>query len=134
QGLGGGGLVVLAQSTIGDVVPPVERGRYQAWLSGTYALAALTGPITGGYLTAWFGWRSVFAVSLPLALIALLLTRRILGGLPRPTRVHALDYPSVLILAVAWRSVNEEATLRAGLDGYDAYAARVRYRFVPLLW
>ena len=100
QGLGGGGLVVLAQSTIGDVVPPVERGRYQAWLSGTYALAALTGPITGGYLTAWFGWRSVFAVSLPLALIALVLTRRILGGLPRPTRVHALDYPSVLILAV----------------------------------
>ena len=63
QGLGGGGLVVLSQSTIGDVVPPTERGRYQAWLSGTYALAALIGPVTGGYLTIWFGWRSVFAVT-----------------------------------------------------------------------
>ena len=70
QGLGGGGLVVLSQSTIGDVVPPTERGRYQAWLSGTYALAALIGPVTGGYLTIWFGWRSVFAVTLPLALQA----------------------------------------------------------------
>ncbi|WP_244642217.1 methyltransferase family protein [Chelatococcus reniformis] len=45
-----------------------------------------------------------------------------------------LAFAGVLILAVAWRSVHEEATLRAGLDGYDAYAARVRYRFVPLLW
>ncbi len=99
QGLGGGGLVVLAQSTIGDVVPPQERGRFQAWLSGTYALAALIGPVSGGYLTVWFGWRSVFLVSLPLALIALLLTRRILARLPRPTHAHPLDYLGVLILA-----------------------------------
>jgi EmrB/QacA subfamily drug resistance transporter len=99
QGLGGGGLIVLAQSTIGDVVPPTERGRYQAWLSGTYALAALVGPVTSGYLTAWFGWRSVFLVSLPLALIALVLTRRILASLPRPAQARAIDYPSIGLLA-----------------------------------
>lgn len=99
QGLGGGGLVVLAQATIGDVVPPTERGRYQAWLSGTYALAALVGPVTSGYLTSWFGWRSVFAVSLPLAFIALILTRRILARLPRPTHGRALDYWSVVMLS-----------------------------------
>lgn len=100
QGLGGGGLLVLAQSTIGDVVPPTERGKYQAWLSGTYALAALLGPVTSGYLTTWFGWRSIFLATLPLALIALLFTRRILGRLPKPQKVSALDYPSVGILAV----------------------------------
>jgi MFS family permease len=105
QGLGGGGLVVLAQSTIGDVVPPTERGRFQAWLSGTYALAALTGPIASGYLTTWFSWRSVFIVTLPLALIALLLTRRIMGRLSRPRRVVPPDYPSVLILAVGLTSL-----------------------------
>ena len=99
QGVGGGGLLVLAQSTIGDVVPPAERGRYQAWLSGTYALAALLGPIAGGYLTAWFGWRYVFVASVPLAVIALLLTRRILGRLPQPARPSGLDYLSVLLLA-----------------------------------
>ncbi len=99
QGLGGGGLIVLAQSTIGDVVPPTERGRYQAWLSGTYALAALTGPVAGGYLTTWFGWRAVFAATLPLAFIALLLTRRILARLPRPARAARIDIASVLLLA-----------------------------------
>jgi len=100
QGLGGGGLIVLAQSTIGDVVPPTERGRFQAWLSGTYALAALIGPVASGYLTAWFGWRSVFAVSLPLSAIALLLTRRVLARLPRPAGVSRVDATGVLMLTV----------------------------------
>lgn len=100
QGLGGGGLVVLAQSTIGDVVPPTERGRFQAWLSGTYALAALIGPIASGYLTTWFGWRSIFVVTLPLALTALLLTRRIMARLPRPVSVVRPDYTSVVVLAL----------------------------------
>lgn len=35
------------------------------------------------------------------------------------------------ILALAWRSVHEERTLRAGPAGYEAYAARVRYRLIP---
>jgi protein-S-isoprenylcysteine O-methyltransferase Ste14 len=40
----------------------------------------------------------------------------------------------LLTLAIAWRSIGEEAALREGLQGYDAYAARVRYRLIPLVW
>ncbi|MGO4835010.1 isoprenylcysteine carboxylmethyltransferase family protein, partial [Rhizobiaceae sp. 2RAB30] len=40
----------------------------------------------------------------------------------------------VLILGLAWRTVREEGALHAGLDGYDAYAARVRYRWIPGIW
>ncbi len=40
----------------------------------------------------------------------------------------------LLILGVAWRAVNEEKMLRAELPGYDDYAKRVRYRFVPGVW
>jgi protein-S-isoprenylcysteine O-methyltransferase Ste14 len=41
---------------------------------------------------------------------------------------------AIFILAIAWRAVNEEEMLRAELPGYGAYASRVRYRFVPLVW
>lgn len=41
---------------------------------------------------------------------------------------------AVLILGIAWRAVHEERALRAELDGYEAYATRVRYRFVPFVW
>jgi protein-S-isoprenylcysteine O-methyltransferase Ste14 len=41
---------------------------------------------------------------------------------------------ALLVLGIAWRAVGEEAALREGLQGYDAYAARVRYRLIPLVW
>lgn len=45
-----------------------------------------------------------------------------------------LALASVFILAIAWRAVHEEAALRAELAGYEAYAARIRYRLLPLIW
>ena len=40
----------------------------------------------------------------------------------------------VFIVAMAWRAIHEERLLRAELPGYEAYAGRVRYRFVPWVW
>lgn len=45
-----------------------------------------------------------------------------------------LAVSALFILAIAWRAVREERVLRAELDGYDDYAARVRYRFIPSVW
>ena len=45
-----------------------------------------------------------------------------------------LGVSALLVLAIAGRTVREEQALREGLTGYDAYAARVRYRFVPFVW
>ncbi len=45
-----------------------------------------------------------------------------------------LAFSTLFILAIAWRAVPEERVLRAELDGYDDYAARVRYRFIPFVW
>lgn len=45
-----------------------------------------------------------------------------------------LAFSTVFILGIAWRAVQEERVLRAELSGYDDYAARVRYRFVPCVW
>src|SRR6185436_19583124 len=77
QGLGVGGLMTLSQALIGETVPPRERARYQGYLASVMVTSSTFGPVAGGYLTHNFGWRSVFLVNLPLAVLAALLTLRL---------------------------------------------------------
>jgi EmrB/QacA subfamily drug resistance transporter len=77
QGFGGGGLMTLSQALIGEAVPPRERARYQGYIAAVAVSANTFGPVAGGYLTEHFGWRSIFAINLPIGLIALALTFRL---------------------------------------------------------
>jgi EmrB/QacA subfamily drug resistance transporter len=77
QGLGGGGLMTLAQALIGEHVSPRERGRFSGYFATVFALASTSGPIAGAYLTEQLSWRAVFLVNLPLGLLAAILALRI---------------------------------------------------------
>jgi EmrB/QacA subfamily drug resistance transporter len=77
QGLGGGGLMTLAQALIGEAVPPRERGRFQGYFAAVFAASSAGGPVIGALLTEYFGWRSLFLINLPLGLLAALLALRI---------------------------------------------------------
>lgn len=57
EGLGGGGLMILAQAIIADVVPARQRGRYMGVMGGVYALSSVAGPLLGGWFTEGIGWR-----------------------------------------------------------------------------
>jgi EmrB/QacA subfamily drug resistance transporter len=73
QGVGGAGLMAMAQAAIADVVSPRERGRYQGYMASTWGIASIAGPIIGGWVTDTLSWRWIFWVNLPLAVIAMLL-------------------------------------------------------------
>lgn len=95
QGLGGGGLMTLSQSLIGETVPPRERARYQGYLAAVMVTSSTFGPVAGGYLTEHFGWRSVFLVNLPLGLIAVALTMRLKMRPPGAQQDWQFDGPGL---------------------------------------
>ena len=101
QGLGGGGLMTLAQALIGEHVSPRERGRFSGYFATVFALASTSGPVLGAYLTEHLSWRAVFAVNLPLGLIAAVLACRIPQvATLRQGRFHP-DVPGALLFALS---------------------------------
>ena len=78
QGLGAGGLMVLAQAIIADVVSPRERGRYQGYFGAVFGASTLLGPLLGGFFTDHLSWRWVFYVNIPIGIVALLVTSAVL--------------------------------------------------------
>src|SRR5207247_11002331 len=86
QGLGAGGLFPLALATIGNIVPPRDRGRYQGLIGATFAAASIIGPLVGGFIVDNTTWRWIFYVNLPIGGLALLV---ISLTMPRPgQRAH----------------------------------------------
>ena len=71
QGLGGGGLMILSQAIIADVVPARERGRYMGVMGGVFALSSVAGPLLGGWFTEGPGWRWGLWINIPLGILAI---------------------------------------------------------------
>lgn len=104
QGIAAGAMMNCIQSLIGELIAPAERGRYQAWFSGMFAIAGLLGPLLGAWIGQW-SWRGVFLINLPLGLLALLLARRGLQGLGNSQTGKQVDYLGCLLLTLGLGSV-----------------------------
>jgi EmrB/QacA subfamily drug resistance transporter len=100
QGLGGGGLMVGAQTIIGDVLSPRERGRYMGLFGAMFGVATVIGPLIGGLCVTYLTWRWVFYINLPLGILALFVTGAVLPGSLRRVR-HAIDYTGTLLLSAS---------------------------------
>jgi EmrB/QacA subfamily drug resistance transporter len=154
QGLGAGGLVPLALATIGNIVPPRDRGRYQGLFGGAFAAASIIGPLVGGFIVDNWSWRWIFYVNLPVggaAMVVIWLT------MPRRTekRGHSVDWVGAGVLAFgstalllglvwgggqyAWTSpqvVGALATAAASLAVFAAVERRAAEPILPfdLMW
>jgi EmrB/QacA subfamily drug resistance transporter len=106
QGLGAGGLSVLAFTILGDIVAPRQRARYQGYFLAVFTIAGVIGPLIGGFFASQHfiagitGWRWSFLINVPLGLAALAIVFKVLN-LPPRHRARSIDWVGSLVLPVA---------------------------------
>ncbi|MFC4910789.1 MDR family MFS transporter [Actinomadura gamaensis] len=100
QGVGGGGLMVLAIAIVGDVVPPRERGRYQGLFGAVFGVSSVCGPLLGGWFVDNLSWHWVFYINLPVGLLALAAIAFALHARSERHR-HRIDYLGTLLI-IGW--------------------------------
>lgn len=97
QGIGGGGLIPITLTIIGDLYPLEKRARVQGLFSGMWGLASIVGPLIGGFLVDNLSWRWLFYINIPVGLLATALIYFFFEERHTP-RPHAVDYPGLLTL------------------------------------
>jgi EmrB/QacA subfamily drug resistance transporter len=100
QGLGGGGLMILSQAIIADIVPANERGKYLGPLGGIFGLAAVGGPLLGGFFVDHLTWQWAFYINIPVGIAAFVIALVALT-LPAKKATAPIDVLGVLLLSAA---------------------------------
>ncbi|MEQ0559336.1 MFS transporter [Amycolatopsis sp. NEAU-NG30] len=106
QGLGAGGLMSLAMTILGDIVPPRERAKYQGYILAVFGLSTVLGPVLGGLFAGFDdlagidGWRWVFLINVPIGVLALFVVAKVLN-VPHERHDHKIDWWGALTLVVA---------------------------------
>ncbi|ASO20291.1 EmrB/QacA subfamily drug resistance transporter [Actinoalloteichus hoggarensis] len=100
QGIGGGGLMIMSQAIIADLVPARQRAKFMAPMGAIFGVSAVVGPLLGGYFTDSSSWRWAFWINLPLGIAALVISW--LGiRLPKRDNAVRVDFLGIGLMAIA---------------------------------
>jgi EmrB/QacA subfamily drug resistance transporter len=106
QGIGAGGLISLAMSIVGDIIPPRQRAKYQGYFVATFGTSSVLGPVVGGALAGQTtilgvaGWRWIFLINIPIGLLALVVVSRVLN-VEHDRKPHKIDFAGAMALTIA---------------------------------
>jgi len=98
QGLGGGGLMILSQAIIADIVPASERGKYLGPLGAVFGLSAVGGPLLGGFFVDHLTWQWAFYINIPVGIAAFAIAWFTLK-LPNKKATQPIDVLGVIFLS-----------------------------------
>jgi EmrB/QacA subfamily drug resistance transporter len=99
QGIGGGAVMGLTFTIIGDLFSPAERGRYQGMFGAVFGLASIVGPLAGGWITDHLSWRWAFYVNAPLGIVALGVLYRTFPFVPPHGSSRTIDWWGLVTLS-----------------------------------
>ena len=100
QGIGGGSIMALSFTTVGDLFSPAERGKYQGVVAAVFGLSSVIGPTLGGFITDNLSWHWVFYVNIPLGLPIIALFIRFFPNIRPAQRTRRLDYAGMALLVL----------------------------------
>jgi DHA2 family multidrug resistance protein len=89
QGIGGGGLAPSEQSILTDTFPPSQRGMAFAVYGLAVVFAPAIGPTLGGWITDNYSWRWIFFINIPVGIVSLILSSRLVHDSPEAKAQHA---------------------------------------------
>ncbi len=117
QGLGATAMMALTMAFVGDIVPKARTGSAMGLLGTMSAVGTALGPAVGGVLIAWFDWRALFLVNVPLGLLALLLLRYLPTDRCAPEVGVRFDHGGTVVLALSLLAYALAMTLGHGQFG-----------------
>ena len=105
SGLGGGGLIILSQAALSDVVPPRKLGTYMGIIGAVFAVSNVLGPVMGGWFVQVTGWRGIFWFTVPVALLSVAVLGFTLPRDTRPLNGRPIDWPGMMVMTLAVTSL-----------------------------
>ena len=100
QGFGASGIFPVASALVGDIFPPEKRGRILGLIGAVFGLAFLMGPFIAGVLLHYFEWHILFIINLPVSLVLIYYSFKILPSVPN-SKVSKIDWGGIVTLGIA---------------------------------
>jgi len=98
QGLGAGAVSPIVLTMLGDLFTLKERAQVQALFSAVWGLSSVAGPLIGGYLTDYIGWRWVFLICVPFAAVAIVMLILYVSEPSVDRKVAPIDWAGAALL------------------------------------